>query len=161
MKLDDSIYGAPNFTIPELTYSYTARRLGIDNTPDEASGDNLVALAKECLQPIRDTFGRINVLSGYRCFELNKAVGGSDTSNHLRGEAADIEPEVNISLLTITKWICQNLSFRELIAEFFPNGWIHIAYRKGSNIRELKLKDSTHDYTTTSLLELMDLYPQA
>lgn len=81
-----------NFTLDELYASSTAARLHIDNTPSEEIKEKLERLAKEILQPIRDKWGApIVVTSGYRCPELNKAVGGAKTSQHLAGEAADIK----------------------------------------------------------------------
>lgn len=80
-----------NFSIDELTRSDTALRLGIDNTPDENVKANLKRLILDVLQPLRDELKEpIIVNSGYRSPELNKAVGGAKTSQHLTGEAADI-----------------------------------------------------------------------
>ena len=79
-----------NFSLSELVYSDTAHRLGLDNTPSPAIVENLQELA-ETLQVIRDAIkAPITISSGYRCAELNKAVGGSKTSSHMQGLAADI-----------------------------------------------------------------------
>lgn len=80
------------FTISELTHSDKAKELHIDNTPFSYSiVDNLSNLIENLLDPIRDAWGKpLNVNSGYRCPALNKAVGGKPTSQHLKGEAADI-----------------------------------------------------------------------
>ena len=80
------------FSISELTFSTRARELHIDNTPFSYEViDNLTNLTENLLDPIRDTWGRpLQVNSGYRCPALNKAVGGKPTSQHLKGEAADI-----------------------------------------------------------------------
>lgn len=81
-----------NFTLEELIRSATATKMGINNTPGSAEKMSLIKLAKEILQPLRDKMGvPITVTSGYRCPKLNKAVGGVSTSQHLRGEAADIK----------------------------------------------------------------------
>lgn len=154
------IEGATNFTLPELCRSDTAIRFGLQNVPSIAQESNLILLARNCLQPIRDEFGGIRVLSGFRSVKVNKKIGGSEDSNHCRGEAADIEPTEDVKLIVIMEWICQNLEFRELIAEFFPFGWIHLAYRGGGNSRIIKLKDKDHDYSRIGLLELLTLYPR-
>ena len=80
-----------NFTLDELTKSSTADRLNIDNTPNQEEFNNLKRLCTDVLQPIRDKYGKsISVNSGYRSKALNKAVGGASTSQHVKGEAADI-----------------------------------------------------------------------
>ncbi len=80
-----------NFTISELCKSTTAKRKGIDNTPTEAIKVELTKLINNVLQPLRDAYKKpIVVNSGYRCPDLNKAVGGVKTSQHLVGQAADI-----------------------------------------------------------------------
>lgn len=80
-----------NFTLEELYASATADRKNIDNKPDLVARRNLIKLAQNILQPIRDEYKHpIIVNSGYRCPELNKIVGGAQTSQHMKGEAADI-----------------------------------------------------------------------
>ena len=79
------------FTIKELCNSSTAVKLNIDNTPNSEIVNNLEQLVYYILDPLREAFGKaIYVNSGYRCLNLNKAVGGSDTSQHCFGLAADI-----------------------------------------------------------------------
>lgn len=79
------------FTIAELTASATAAERGIDNTPASSVKANLTALVDNVLDPLREAYGHpIRVTSGYRCRELNSAVGGVSNSQHLTGEAADI-----------------------------------------------------------------------
>ena len=98
------------FTLKELTRSTTATAKGIDNTPTPEVEKNLTLLVENVLDPLREIYGKpITVNSGYRCPELNKAVGGSKTSDHVKGFAADI-PEAarkrtnafSISLSTIS-----------------------------------------------------------
>lgn len=85
MKLSD------HFNMREFTRSDTAERLGIDNTPDSAARLQLAYLCQSILEPIRRRYGMpIHVTSGFRCAELNKAVGGVSNSQHLTGDAADI-----------------------------------------------------------------------
>ena len=80
-----------NFSLSVMLKSSTAVRLGIDNYPSDHEVENLVALAQDVLQPIRDHFGSMKINSGYRCLELNRALRSKDTSQHRMGEAADIE----------------------------------------------------------------------
>ena len=80
-----------NFSMEELVASNTARMKGIDNTPDKEVEARLVQLAQQVLQPLRNRYGKpIKISSGYRCQALNKAIGGVSTSQHLKGEAVDI-----------------------------------------------------------------------
>lgn len=80
-----------NFTLDEFTTSDTATRLGINNVPGERELEALRVLVKRTIQPLRDKLGvPVRVNSGYRCPELNKAVGGVPTSQHQKGEAADL-----------------------------------------------------------------------
>ena len=158
-NLNDKIPGAPNFQYREFVRSDTAIRKGIVNMPNEVEWENIERLAVNVLQPVRDQFGSIRITSGFRSKELNVAIGGSETSNHCRGEASDIEPiQTNISLLDIVIFIHDNLYYRNMIAEFLPDGWIHVDYRKGQNIKRLKLKDKKHNYTEVSLQYLKELY---
>ena len=75
----------------ELTKSSMADKLGIDNTPTTEAAVRLTTLVTHVLDPLREMYGKpITVNSGYRCPQLNAAVGGAKTSQHMRGEAADI-----------------------------------------------------------------------
>lgn len=83
---------SPNFTYEEMVKSDTARIRGILNQPNYHEIDNLTKLCKELLQPIRDVYGKpIIITSGFRNEALNRAVGGSSTSMHRKGLAADIK----------------------------------------------------------------------
>jgi len=122
-----------NFTLKELTKSDTATRLGIDNTPDDATIENLKLLCEMVLQPVREHFGKsVTVNSGYRSPESNVAVGGSKTSDHCKGQAADIEID-GLPNPELAQWIMDNLDYTQLILEFYtqgqPNsGWVHVSY---------------------------------
>ncbi len=112
-----------NFTLEELIRTNT----GLLNNPDEACREKLLYLATYILQPIRDKFGTIDVTSGFRSDEVNKAIGGSTTSQHLKGEAADITSPV-VSLDIIWKWIDKNLIYGQAINERAgTKRWIHIS----------------------------------
>ena len=130
-----------NFGYQEMIKSSTADRLGISNDATREHVINLVNVCNFILQPIRDEFGPIRINSGYRSPALNKAVGGSKTSQHCNGQAADFE-STRISNPNLAKWISQNLEFDQLILEFYdgkdPNsGWVHCSYvLDGSNRRK-------------------------
>jgi uncharacterized protein YcbK (DUF882 family) len=80
-----------NFSLEEFTRSDTAVKLGIKNEPGTEEIANLKNLCERVLQPIRDKVGRtIRISSGFRCPTLNRAVGGVESSQHVKGEAADI-----------------------------------------------------------------------
>lgn len=123
-----------NFTLAEMLKSQAADRKGIDNTPaDPAIVEALQAVAVNILQPVRDHFDRaVFVSSGYRCPALNTAIGGSATSQHMRGEAADFEVAGH-SNFDVAEWIRDNLEFDQLILEFYTpgdphSGWVHCSY---------------------------------
>ena len=119
------------FTFDELTKSATAKRKGIDNTPNEDVRANLEALVDNILDPLREAYGKpIIVTSGYRCERLNKAVGGASTSQHAKGEASDIrsvsdKPADNKKLFDLI--VSLGLPFDQLINEFSYD-WIHVSY---------------------------------
>ena len=122
-----------NFTLEELTKSETALRRNLDNTPTVEVVENLQALATHVLQPVRDHFAKgVKVNSGYRAPEVNAAVGGSRTSDHTRGMAADIEIP-GLPNYDLAKWIEDNLAYTQVILEFYTqripdSGWVHVSY---------------------------------
>lgn len=153
IKPVDPLQLTKNFHLDELIKSNSAKRYGINNTPDPDSISNLRALAFNILQPVRDHFGKpVIVSSGYRSPILNKKIGGSSTSQHTKGEAADFEIP-GIPNYDVAKWIAQNLSFDQLILEYYttgiPNsGWIHCSYKRLGNNRKQTLQYSGRKYTT-------------
>ena len=111
-----------NFTLKELTKSDTATRLGLDNTPDDEALENLKTLCEKVLQPVREHFDKsVSVNSAYRSPESNAAVGGSKTSDHCKGMAADIEI-VGVANADLAQWIMDNLEYTQLILEFYTPG---------------------------------------
>jgi zinc D-Ala-D-Ala carboxypeptidase len=121
-----------NFSLAEMIKSSTAIRKGIDNTPDEVVTANLQALVDNVLQVVRDNFGSVKVTSGYRSPLLNSSIGGSKTSHHCYGFAADFEV-TGVDNKELAIWIRDNLQFTQLILEFYtegdPNsGWVHCSY---------------------------------
>lgn len=120
---------SPNFTLEEMTYSPTAKIKKISNIPSEAQVINLKRLCREVLQPIRDKWEKpINITSGFRSRELNKAVRGSKSSQHLTGEAADISTSDNLKLWNI---ICRMILNGEIeVGQLIDEKnfkWIHIS----------------------------------
>lgn len=117
------------FTIAELCKSDTAVRKNIDNSPTSEIINNLKQLVRYVLDPLREKYGKpIRVNGAYRCPELNKAVGGSKTSQHMTGQAADItvgSPDNNKKLFNLI--IEMNLPFDQLIDEKNFR-WIHVSY---------------------------------
>ena len=126
------------FTIEELCASDTAQRRGIDNTPDTAKKQKLQTLIEQLLDPIRAAWGApITINSGYRSPKLNAAVGGVSTSQHLRGEAADITagtPAENKRLFDkiVELQKAGRIAFDQLIDESGYR-WIHLSYRPTAN----------------------------
>lgn len=121
-----------NFTFDELIYSPTANRLGIDNTPDKETKEKLIRLAKEILQPIRNKWcSAIVVTSAYRCEALNKAVGGSKTSQHRLGEAADIKVGSKAQNKYLFNLIYKMIKSGELkvgqLIDEYNYSWVHIS----------------------------------
>lgn len=112
----------------ELTKSETAKRLGIDNTPGAQAEKNLTTLVGELLDPVRELWGKpLRVTSGYRCADLNRAVGGAKTSHHLRGMAADITTGNNVENRRLFGLITgSGLPFTQLIGERGFQ-WLHIS----------------------------------
>ena len=124
---------SPNFTLSEMTKSEAALRHGIDNTPNEEQVQALMALAQNVLQPVRDHFKKgVKCNSGFRAPAVNQKVGGSPTSDHCKGQAADIEIP-GVSNYDLAKWISDNLKFTQVILEFYTqgvpdSGWVHVSY---------------------------------
>jgi zinc D-Ala-D-Ala carboxypeptidase len=122
-----------NFTLQELIKSHEAVRKGLDNAPSPEIISNLQELSNMVLQPVRDHFGKsVTVNSGYRSPEVNTAVGGSKTSDHCKGQAADIEI-VGVPNAELAEWIRDNLVFTQVILEFYTqgvpdSGWVHVSY---------------------------------
>ena len=126
-----------NFTLQEYIKSQTALRQGIDNMPNEQHLEKAKLLFENVVQPVRDNFGVTVINSGYRGPELNEAVGGSDKSQHCKGEAVDIECP-GVPNYDVAKWIHDNLDFDQLILEFYTpaipdSGWVHVSYKEDAN----------------------------
>ena len=133
-----------NFTLKELTKSSTGERLGIDNqVKDQQTLVNLCALTHNILQKVREEHGRTTVNSSFRCLDLNRAIKSSDKSQHVKGEAADIECPA-IDNFKLAKWIASNLDFDQVLLEFYTkgipdSGWVHVSYKADGSNREKEL----------------------
>ena len=132
------------FTLEEMTKSTTAIRLGIDNTPNDTQIKNLRALCENVLDPVREHYNLpIRINSGFRSSKLNQKVGGSKTSDHCSGFAADIEI-AGVPNHELADYISRNLKFTQLILEFYTpgvpdSGWVHVSY----NPKNLKCEELT------------------
>ena len=131
-----------NFTLEEMIKSETALRHDMDNTPGEKEIGNLKLLCEKVLQPVRDHFGKgVKVNSGFRHPDVNAKVGGSRTSDHTRGQAADIEIP-GVPNAELAEWIKDNLDYRQLILEYYQigvpdSGWVHVSYVAEDNKKEV------------------------
>lgn len=130
-------YLTENFTYEELVASATAKRLKIDNTPSKEESKNLQLLACKILQPLRDAYRKpLYITSGYRCKALNKAVNGASTSQHLKGEAVDIN-----------NGIPDNKKIFELAQKMIKDGKIEVGQlinEKGYQWIHISLPDKKH-----------------
>ena len=129
----------------EGVYSITATRRGIDNTPDDDQLHFMEIIAENVFEPLRQHVGGpIKINSFFRCVELNKAIGGSATSQHCKGQAIDIDDTFGVmSNAEMYSWVKDNLDFDQMIWEFGddnnPN-WVHISYVSPDKNRNRCLK---------------------
>lgn len=121
------------FSISEMIRSDTARRLGIDNTPPDSIKKNLTLFIDKVLDPIREDWGSpIIVSSGYRCPELNKAVGGVKTSGHMYGFCADLQVKGDLRKFSnfVIEWMKEHqMKWDQIIWEKSGNvTWLHFCW---------------------------------
>lgn len=133
-----STYLSDHFTLEELTRSSIATRHGIDNTPPSDVVDRLTLVCVGILEPLRKNF-KIPFApnSGYRCLELNTLIGSKSTSQHVKGEAVDIELP-GISNGDLAMWIYNYVPFDQLILEHYKSGdptsgWVHVSLKARGN----------------------------
>jgi zinc D-Ala-D-Ala carboxypeptidase len=133
---------SPHFSLDELTHSDTAKREGIPNRPDAAGTTALGALCSAILEPLRAAVGgAIKVNSGYRGPQLNARIGGAGKSQHLVGEAADIQAP-SVSVLQLFKTILRlGLPFDQVIyeAKNASTMWVHVSHRAAGNRGEIRI----------------------
>ena len=122
-----------HFSLEELCKSQTATRLGINNlAKDKNVITNLKKICENILEPIRENYGiPFSPNSAYRSPKLNNAVGSYHKSQHLKGQAVDIEIP-SIDNYELAQWIRNNLDFDQLILEFYngepSSGWVHVSF---------------------------------
>lgn len=138
-----------NFVLSEITRSNTAKRLGIDNSPEKKHLAKLQHLVTNLIQPMRDALGPIRISSGYRNPSLNRAIGGSRKSQHCKGEALDIQfwKDGNMCNEEVYNWILTNdIEFDQMINEF-DFAWIHISLKFDKNRAQVleAYKDEDND----------------
>ena len=133
-----------HFSLAEMIVSPTAKRLGLSNTPTAEHIENMRYCCEKILEPVRAHFGKpVTINSSYRAPLVNKAVGGSKTSQHVNGQAIDFEiPGVDNKV--VADWIGDNLEFDQVILEFYTrgdknSGWVHASIKKGGGNRKLRM----------------------
>lgn len=125
------------FKIEELTRSTTAEKMDIPNVPNEQETKSLVNLVINVLDPVREYIGKpVYVNSGFRSEEVNKAVGGVSSSQHRKGQAADITRRNKSENKEIFDYIANNLDFDQLIDEKNYQ-WIHVSYNRDANRKQI------------------------
>ena len=147
MKISEHI------TYHEACHSFTAKRLGISNVPSEYQMWNMVVLATEIFEPLREWVGGpIKINSFFRSTDLNKAIGGSSKSQHCEGRAIDLDDvyghKTNAEMF---EYISKNLDYDQLIWEFGSDNnpdWVHVSYvdndtNRKRNLRAVKKEGKT------------------
>jgi zinc D-Ala-D-Ala carboxypeptidase len=144
-----------NFTLSEMVKSETALRHDMDNTPGEAEIASLRLLCEKILQPVREHYGKgVKVNSGFRHPEVNAKVGGSKTSDHCKGQAADIEIP-GVANADLALHIVDTYKFTQVILEFYTpgvpdSGWVHVSYDP-ANLKNQVLTATKKDGKTVYL----------
>jgi len=128
-----------NFTLSEIVKSNTAKRLGIDNAPNQEHLNNMQILIRDLIQPMRDALGPIRISSGYRSPSLNRAIGGSTKSQHCKGQALDLQfwKKGEMCNKEIYDWVIkEGIEFDQMINEF-DFAWIHISLKEKNNRKQV------------------------
>lgn len=126
-----------HITLEEAITSATALRNGINNNPDSITFERMKLVAEKCFEPLREWYGKpIKVNSFYRSQLLNVKVGGSATSQHVKGEAIDISAGNKVENKKLFDWICANLEFDQCINEY-DYSWVHISYKAKGNRKQI------------------------
>ena len=157
-----------NISYNEAVRSDTAKRNGIDNTPNECQLNNMKLLAEMIFEPLRINMATpIYVSSMFRSEELNKAIGGAKSSQHLanNGAAMDLDADI-FGVVTneqIFEFIKDNLTFDQLISEFEENGqprWVHVSYKAKDNRGQVLIAYKDEEGKTKYADYSKDLYKQ-
>ena len=154
-----------NFTLEELIVSPTAKRLGLSNVPSPEHIANMKYVCEKILEPVRAHFGKpVQINSSYRSPLVNKAVGGSKTSQHSNGEAVDFEIP-GISNKAVADWVADNLEFDQVILEFYNakdganSGWVHASIKRNGANRKQRLIASKSKSGGTTYTPVKDFDP--
>ena len=133
-----------NLSLKEVIKSSTAIKFGIKNIPNKEQIINLIKIAKNIFQPIRDKFKEpVYISSGFRSKKLNKKVNGSRTSQHRKGQALDLDQDYKNTKVTnadIFYYIKDNLEFDQLIWEHGDNDhpeWVHVSFKSIKNRNQI------------------------
>lgn len=144
-----------NITLEQLTRSQTASRKGIKeqfNPPVEIV-ENLRELCVNVVERVLLMFPKLTISSGYRSVELNKAIGGANSSQHTKGEAVDLLIP-NASNINIARAILSaNIKFDQMIIEFGTlekPAWVHVSYKKNGNRSEILRAEKVNGKTVYS-----------
>lgn len=140
----------PHFSLQEMLLSQTAVRFRYDEQfePADVIIENLRSLCQIIIEPLRHSLGQpIKVTSGYRCLRVNTRIKGSKTSQHMQGEAADINV-LSMTIEGLFQLIKQSgLPFDQLIQEF--DAWVHVSFHanpRGQVLRAIKLGNGQTKY---------------
>ena len=126
-----------HISFTEATQSPTATKLGINNVPDKMQLEAMILVAEKCFEPLRTWYGKpIKVNSFYRSDLLNRAVKGSLTSQHKKGEAIDIDAGSKEENKKLFEWIKANLVYDQVINEY-NYSWVHVSYSKVKNRKQI------------------------
>ena len=129
-----------HISFDEATVSNTATRFGIENNPSDIQLACMKLVAEKCFEPLREWYNKpIKVNSFFRCESLNTKVGGSKTSQHVKGEAIDLSGGNKEENKKLFDWCKENLEFDQLINEY-DYTWVHISYTVKNRKQILAIK---------------------
>lgn len=121
----------------EATHSPTAVKLGINNNPNETQLEAMKLVAEKCFEPLRTWYNKpIKINSFFRSYLLNRAVKGSLTSQHKKGEAIDIDAGSKEENKKLFEYIKNHLDFDQVINEY-NYSWVHVSYSKTKNRKQI------------------------
>ena len=133
-----------HFELSDFTFSQTAVRKGIDNGVTPEALFALEVLCKKVLEPMLEKGFKFTINSGYRCPELNKAIGGASNSQHTKGQAVDLKPRGMGVEQFYQDFIRSGIPYDQVIQEF--DSWVHISYKaepRGERLRAVKKDGKT------------------
>lgn len=152
-----------HFNLEEMTVSPTAKKLGLSNQPTPEHIENMRYCCEKILEPVRAKFGPVTINSSYRAPAVNKAVGGSKTSQHVNGQAIDFEVK-GVDNKKVADWVADNLEFDQVILEFYTkgdanSGWVHASIKKEGGNRKQRMIATKSKAGGTSYTQVSDFDP--